>query len=195
MKSFLTNDEQLFEKKVLKKVVFSLAYTVLRGVDSESCFFLFFFAKKYFFLWKKVKKRWIFIQKNRYFFWAHACPLSQKNSYFFSAHACPLARRKATALSRPDHLLAPPPARRRRAATPAPPKNLTTPHLSRARPLSGVTEILGGCGGGRPAAFSGARTPGLALKNKLFFKQSRARFSLKFSLKNEQKAPVILLKK
>jgi hypothetical protein len=50
MKSFLTNDEQLFEKKVLKKVVFSLAYTVLRGVDSESCFFLFFFAKKYFFL-------------------------------------------------------------------------------------------------------------------------------------------------
>ena len=28
MKSFLTNDEQLFEKKVLKKVVFSLAYTV-----------------------------------------------------------------------------------------------------------------------------------------------------------------------
>jgi hypothetical protein len=80
-------------------------------------------------------------------------------------------------------------------AAPAPPKNLTTPHLSRARPLSGVTEILGGCGGGRPAAFSGARTPGLALKNKLFCKQSRARFSLKFSLKNEQKAPVILLKK
>ena len=41
-------------------------------------------------------------------------------------------------------------------AAPAPPKNLTTPHLSRARPLSGVTEILGGCGGGRPAALSGA---------------------------------------
>ena len=53
-------------------------------------------------------------------------------------------------------------------AAPAPPKNLTTPHLSRARPLSGVTEILGGCGGGRPAALSGARTPGLALKDNLF---------------------------
>ena len=174
-------------------MVFSLAYTVLRGVDSESCFFLFFFAKKYFFLWKKVKKRWISIQKNRYFFWAHACPLSQKNSYFFSAHACPLARRKATALSRPDHLLAPPPARRRRAATPAPPKNLTTPHLSRARPLSGVTEILGGCGGGRPAALSGARTPGLALKHKLFFIRLTRIFCLFFKKKHAQLCLTFLL--
>jgi hypothetical protein len=78
-------------------------------------------------------------------------------------------------------------------AAPAPPKNLTTPHLSRARPLSGVTEILGGCGGGRPAALSGARMPGLALKNKLFFIRLTRTFCLFFKKKHAQLCLTFLL--